>query len=310
MNLETLKLFCDVVRSRSFSRGAALSAVSQSAASQAINQLEAEVGVQLIDRTRRPFILTAEGEVYYKGACEILENYESLMANVQAIGQEIRGVVRVSAIYSVGLHDMAQCVQGFMSQFPRAKVRLTYQRPAEIYEAVLNDEADLGIVSYPSASRELGIIPLGDEEMVLCCRPDHHLASRKEIPLRLLNGEDFVTFDRDLAIRKELDRCLREEQLAVRVVMEFDNIETIKQAIHIGAGVSILPEPTVRKEVRKGTLAAVRLAGNQLTRPIGIIHRQRKAFTPVLSKFVEILAATKHSVPGPVQPVSNPARSS
>jgi DNA-binding transcriptional LysR family regulator len=309
MNLETLKLFCDVVRSRSFSRGAALNAVSQSAASQAINQLEAEVGVQLIDRTRRPFILTAEGEVYYKGACEILENYESLMASVQAIRQEIRGVVRVSAIYSVGLHDMAQCVQTFMSQFPRAKVRLTYQRPAEIYEAVVNDEADLGIVSYPSASRELGIIPLGDEEMVLCCRMDHHLASRKEIPLRLLNGEDFVTFDRDLAIRKELDRCLREEQLAVRVVMEFDNIETIKQAILIGAGVSILPEPTVRKEVRKGTLAAIRLAGNRLTRPIGIIHRQRKAFTPVLSKFVEILTETKRGVPGPAQVVTKPVRS-
>jgi len=75
-------------------------------------------------------------------------------------------------------------------------------------------------------------------------------------------------------------------------VMEFDNIETIKQAIEIGAGVGILPEPTVRKEVESGTLVAVPLAIRKLQRPIAIIHRQRKMFTPTLSKFIELLKVT------------------
>lgn len=306
MNFETLKLFSDVVRNRSFSKGASLNAVSQSAASQAISQMENDLGVQLIDRTKRPFILTAEGELYHRGVCDILQDYEHLQANVRALGREISGVVRVAAIYSVGLHDMAQCVRQFMTQHPKAKVRLEYQRPAQIHEAVLNDEVDLGIVSYPVPSRDLDVIPVGDEKMVLCCRPDHHLATRKEMPLTALRGEHFVTFDRELAIRRELDRRLREAHATVRVVMEFDNIETIKQAVQIGAGVSVLPEPTVRKEVAKGHLAAVALNADHFTRPIGVIHRQRKALTPAMRQFVDILIKTKDAGGKAARPKADP----
>jgi DNA-binding transcriptional LysR family regulator len=131
--------------------------------------------------------------------------------------------------------------------------------------------------------------------MVLCCRPDHHLAMRKHIPLKALHGEHFVTFDRELAIRRELDRRLREAHASVRVVMEFDNIETIKQAVQIGAGVSVLPEPTVQKEVQKGHLAAVTLEATDFTRPIGVIHRPRKALTPAIRQFIEILLRTKNA---------------
>jgi DNA-binding transcriptional LysR family regulator len=302
MNFETLKLFSDVVRNRSFSKGASTNAISQSAASQAISQMESDLGVQLIDRTKRPFILTAEGELYYRGVCDILQDYDHLLANVRSLGQEISGVVRVAAIYSVGLHDMSQCVREFMTVHPKAKVRLEYQRPAQIQQAVLNDEVDLGIVSYPVPSREIEVIPIGDEKMVLCCRPDHHLATKKQIPLQALHGEHFVTFDRDLAIRRELDRQLREAHAAVRVVMEFDNIETIKQAVQIGAGVSVLPEPTVRKEVLKGHLAAVALEANHFTRPIGVIHRPRKALTPAIRQFIEILLRTKSATTEPPRP--------
>ncbi len=164
---------------------------------------------------------------------------------------------------------------------------------------MLNDEVDLGIVSYPSASRDLDVIPLNNERMVLCCRPDHHLAAHPEIPLRLLHGEHFVTFDPDLAIRREIDRHLREAHVAVRVVMEFDNIETIKQAVQIGAGVSILPEPTVRREVSKNHLAAVRLAHSDCVRPIGILHRQRKTLIPAVQQFIQILQETKSAVRTP-----------
>jgi DNA-binding transcriptional LysR family regulator len=92
-----------------------------------------------------------------------------------------------------------------------------------------------------------------------------------------------------LSIRKEIDRYLRQRSVSIRVVMEFDNIETIKQAVEIGAGISILPEPTVHDACKSGTLAAIRLIAPELRRPIGIIHRQRKVFTPTAAKFVELL---------------------
>jgi DNA-binding transcriptional LysR family regulator len=297
MNLITIRVFCDVVRCRSFSRGAGLNRISQSAASQAIHQLERHLGVQLIDRTKRPFILTPEGEVYYEGTREVLEQFDAVDARVRSLRKEIAGQVRVAAIYSVGLHDMSQAMQDFMRQYPKAKVRLEFLHPNKVYDAVLNEDVDLGIVSYPTPVRGLTVIPMRTEAMVLVCQAGHRLANMRRVTISQLRGENFVGFDRDLMIRKELDRYLRENQVTVSVTMEFDNIETIKQAVEIGAGVSILPEPTVRKEIQTGTLVAVPLAIRKLRRPIGIIHRQRKMFTPTIVKLIEVLKSMRTEEP-------------
>jgi DNA-binding transcriptional LysR family regulator len=290
MNIETLRIFCDVVQHQSFSRGAAANQVSQSAATQSVRRMEQHFGVQLIDRSKRPFVLTSEGKACYEGFRKVLEAYDGVEARVRSLRQEIIGLVRVASIYSVGLHDMSRTMQSFMRRYPKARVRLEFHHPHKVYEAVLNSEVDLGIVSYPLASQEISVVPLRSEKMVLVCHPRHHLAERKTVTAEHLRDEDFVAFDRDLSIRKEIDRYLRQRSVTIRVVMEFDNIETIKQAVEIGAGVSILPEPTVHKETESGSLRAVRLIAPALERPLGIIHRQRKVFTPTASKFVELLA--------------------
>jgi DNA-binding transcriptional LysR family regulator len=297
MNIATMKLFCDVVRCRSFSQAASLNGISQSAASQAVSQLEREVGVKLIDRTRRPFVLTQEGEIYHAGFSDMIARFEGMEADVRALRQEMSGLVRVAAIYSVGLHEMRACMQSFMSRFPKARVRLQYLLPTRVYEAVENGEVDLGIVSYPLATRELAVIPLRSEEMLLVCHPQHHLTTQSSVSLRQLHGENFVAFERDLAICRDLDRHLREHHVSVRKVMEFDNIETIKQAIEIGAGVSILPKPTVRKEIASGVLSGIPISDDDLHRPIGILHRQRISLAPVLKKFIEVLKTTQGQVP-------------
>lgn len=289
MNIETLRIFCDVVHHQSFSRGAAANDVSQSAATQSVHRLERHFGVQLVDRGKRPFVLTPEGQACYEGFREVLESYDTAEARVRSLRKEISGLVRVAAIYSVGLHDMSRCMQDFMRRYPKAKVRLGFLHPHRVLDAVLNGEVDLGIISYPIASPDLGVIPLRSEQMVVVCHPEHPLASQTAVTAEHLQDEDFIGFDRDLSIRKEIDRYLRQRSVSVRMVMEFDNIETIKQAVEIGAGISILPGPTVRKESIAHTLVAVRLITPELRRPVGIIHRQRKVFTPTVSKFVELL---------------------
>jgi DNA-binding transcriptional LysR family regulator len=289
MNIETLRIFCDVVHHQSFSHGAQLNEVSQSAATQSVHRLEKYFGVQLVDRTKRPFVLTPEGQACFEGFREVLELYDSVEAQVRSLRMEIGGSIRVAAIYSVGLHDMSRVMQEFMRRYPKAKVRLEYLRPNKVHDAVLNSEVDLGIVSYPTASPDLKIIPLRSERMVVVCPPDHPLATHEAVTAEHLQGVDFIGFDRDLSIRKEIDRQLRQRSVNVRMSMEFDNIETIKQAVQIGAGISILPEPTVRTEIRNGVLASVRLIAPEMRRPIGIIHRLRKVFTPTAGKFIEIL---------------------
>src|SRR5438094_982946 len=124
VHLETLRLYCDVVRLRSFSRGATQNFVSQSAASQAMQQLEAELGVTLLDRTKRPFVVTPEGQAFYEACRGLLEAWDKAKAGIAAVKARVDGTVRVAAIYSVGLHDVSRHVQRFMSLYPEARVQL------------------------------------------------------------------------------------------------------------------------------------------------------------------------------------------
>ncbi len=289
MNLETLRLYCDVVRLRSFSRGAGANEVSQSAASQAIQQLEADLDVQLLDRTKRPFTVTREGRLFYEACRDLLDRYAQARARIASARTRLDGTVRVAAIYSVGLHEMSRHMQPFMSAHPQAKVQLECLHPHKVVEAVINDEADLGIMSYPPAVRGLAVIPWRSEKMVLVCHPGHRFAKRRVVMPADLNGEKFVAFDPDLGIRKAIDRSLKKANVRPSVVMEFDNIETIKQAIAIDAGVSILPEPTVGKETEIGSLAAVPLGIPNVVRPVGIIYRKQKQLSPTVVRFIESL---------------------
>ncbi|HXG03177.1 MAG TPA: LysR family transcriptional regulator [Candidatus Binatia bacterium] len=296
MHLETLRLYCDIVRLRSFSRGAEQNFVSQSAASQAVQQLERELGVTLIDRTRRPFVVTPEGRTFYEACRGLLEQWEQARAQVASVRARVDGTVRVAAIYSVGLHDMSHHLQRFMSLYPNARVQLECLHPHKVVEAVLSDEADVGVMSYPPADRALTVVPLRQEPMALVCHPAHRFARRRSVAPADLIGQPFVAFDRELTIRKAIDRVLRQRGVRLHVVMEFDNIETIKQAIMIDAGVSLLPRHTVEKEAGIRTLAVVPFDLPELVRPVGLIHRRQKPLTPAVRRFIELLQQA--SAPG------------
>jgi DNA-binding transcriptional LysR family regulator len=289
VHLETLRLYCDVVRLRSFSKGAEQSFVSQSAASQAVQQLEAHIGAALIDRTKRPFVVTPEGQSLYDACRSLLESWEKAKSDVVAVKAHVDGTVRVAAIYSVGLHDVSRPMQQFSSLYPDARVQLECLHPHKVVEAVMSGEADIGIMSYPPADRALTVVPLRKEPMAVVCHPNHRFARRRLLAPGDLNGIPYVAFDRALPIRKAIDRALRQHGARPNIVMEFDNIETIKQAIIIDAGVSILPRHTVQKEAGVRALAAVGLAVPDLARPVGIIHRRQKPLTPTASRFIEML---------------------
>jgi DNA-binding transcriptional LysR family regulator len=295
MQFEALKIFCDVVRWASFSRGAAENGVSQSSASQAVHQLELRLGVKLIDRSKRPLVPTPQGKVYYGGCKELVGRYVELENRVKAQLDEhkVVGTVGVASIYSVGMHHMSQYVKTFEERFPEASVRLEYLHPTRVVERVTGGGADLGLISYPRKWADLTVIPWREEVMVLAVPPSHRLASRQAVEIRELDGEPFVAFDAELTIRRAIDRSLRHHDVNVEVVHEFDNIENIKRAVEVSSGVSILPEPSLAREVRGGSLVALPIQGQdqkyQLNRPLAIIHRRHENLDPTASRFLEVL---------------------
>ena len=297
MHVETLNIFCDVVRHRSFSKGAAANSVSQSAASQAVRQLEKHLGTQLIDRSKRPWVLTPEGNSFFKGCQEIVERFHELEAAVRRRQKTSGHRVRLAAIYSVGLHHLNQYVDRFRAIVPGAAVDLDYMHPDEICKRVLNDQSDLGLMSFVTTGREFTAIPWQRQLMVVACSPSHRFArlaaERGGVRPTDLADEPFVAFDRNLPVRREVDRFLRRHHVEVDVTAEFDNIETIKQAVDEGAGIAILPEPTLRREVQRGTLTEARLllpsGASPLVRPLSIVHRRNRRLSPAVTRFIKLL---------------------
>ncbi|GMU24549.1 MAG: putative hydrogen peroxide-inducible genes activator [Phycisphaerae bacterium] len=300
MYFEALKIFCDVVRQKSFSRAAAANRISQSAVSQNVLQLEKGLGVRLIDRSKRPFQLTPEGQVYYDGCKALVERYYAVEQEVKTLRNEVAGSVQVAAIYSVGLGDMSRLIQEFAQNYPRASVRLAYLHPDRVYESVLNEQADIGLISFPRPGKDLVALPWRNEPMVLVCPPGHRLAALPEVSAGDLAGERFVAFDEALTIRKEIDRHLRKYRVEVQVTIAFDNVETIKHAVEIGEGVAILPEPTLRKDVQAGTLVAVPLTSPQIYRPLAIIHRRSGVISRSVQRFIDFIRENGNGMPADV----------
>jgi DNA-binding transcriptional LysR family regulator len=293
MQVEALKVFCDVAELRSFSRAAAVNGISQPTVTRLIRQLEERLGGLLVDRTKRPPHLTDLGRDYHAGVKRLLEQFIELEASLRREYAGLSLTVRVAAIYSVGLSDMGKYVERFSQAFPHARVRIDYVHPKQVYEHVRDGSADLGLISYPARTREFKVLPWREEVMVLACTPSHPLAQLRSVSPARLSGQRFVAFERGLVIRQRIDRYLHDNGVQVDIVHEFDNIETIKKGIEAGAGVGILPEPMLRQEVQAGTLRSVKLEGEPLIRPLGIIHRRGSELSHAARGFIDLLRGQK-----------------
>jgi len=257
-----------------------------------VQEVERRLGVTLLDRTKRPLELTQAGRMYGDFCRDVLRRAAEFSMTLESLKGEVEGLVRVASIYSAGLSEMSRLGAQFAAEYPTAQLHVEYMRPEKIYDAVREDAADLGLVSYPESSREIAVIPWREEEMYVAVRPDHEFAARAEIYPADLNGHAFIGFDEDLRIRREVDRFLRAEGVEVDFAMHFDNIQTIKEAVALGQGISILPARTMQAEIEQGRLAAVRLNAPGLVRPVGIVHRRKKKFNRATEALLGMLTAS------------------
>ncbi|MEM1353447.1 MAG: LysR family transcriptional regulator [Planctomycetota bacterium] len=310
--MQTIRLFVEVARCRSFSNAAKQFGISQSAASQRIGQLEGRLGVKLIDRSVRPFELTQAGELYLVGAVDTLNRFDQMEREVSSLGAGAGaglsggGAIRVVAIYSAGIDLLNDLCERFERARPGVLVEIDYHKPEAIYEQVAGQQADLGIVSYPEEGRRLVVHPLRDEVMVVACRSNHALAGRRALAAEELTGREMVGFDLGLPVGKRVQRYLKEQGAEPLVGHRFDNLDTLKNAVTLTDCLAIVPQRCVQRELEAGALCAIRLTP-RLVRPVGVVTRRgRDALTPAARMFMDHLveAAGAENVPAHPPPAS------
>ena len=266
-----------------------MNGVSQSAASQMLKQLEKSIGMRMLDSSKRPLVVTEAGRLYLDLCRDVLRRHDDFKSALDGLRSKVEGSVRIAAIYSVGLSEMSELERAFSARHPEARIEVEYLRPERVYEAVLTDRVDIGLVSYPEGGRDIKVIPWREEEMVAVMSPFHPLAGRSVVELADLSGLEFIAFDDELPIRKAIDRCLDAEGVSVRVAMHFDNLQSLKEAVAETRGLSILPGRLLLKELALGRLVTIPLAGARLFRPLGIVHRRKKQFSRAGQAFLDLL---------------------
>ncbi len=276
MQLESLKMFCDVVETGSFSRAAQLNHVTQSAVSQQIRALETRYEQKLLSRSARQVTPTPAGERLFRGCKEILTRFSEVEQEIREQSKEVQGTCTVSTIYSVGLHELQGIQKYLLKHHPKVNMRLVYRRSDQVYDDVILGAAEIGLVAYPQPRAGVDVLPFRDDRLAMVSAPDHPLASKSKVTLAAVAACPFIAFDREAPSRKAIDKLFREKGLELQPVMEMDNVETIKRAVEMGLGVAVLPAATVQHEVSHGTLVAKPFADGSYTRPIGILVRKGK----------------------------------
>jgi DNA-binding transcriptional LysR family regulator len=289
MHIETLKIFCNIVETRSFSKTAEKHFLSQSAVSQQLAQLETSCKAQLVNRKKRPIELTKAGQILYEASLDILERYEQAQNEINALKSSTAARVNVAAIFSIGMHSLPVYLKDFMVKHPNVNVHIEYFSADKIYEMILAGDADIGMVAIPKRDKRLEVFDFVDEPLVLVCSPKHHLANQSQLDIHKVQFEKFISFEANVPTRIWIDNILSNYNVSIHPVMEFDNIETIKKAVEINSGVSILPKNAIDQELASGTLTAIDFSNEHFYRPTGIIIRRNKILNNACRSFIEVL---------------------
>ncbi|PKL51243.1 MAG: LysR family transcriptional regulator [Planctomycetes bacterium HGW-Planctomycetes-1] len=289
MQIETLQIFCDLAELKSFSKSAEKNMLSQSAVSQQLAQLEKSFHTPLIDRSRKSFSLTDAGELFYNTCKDVLSRYESFQSSLNYLKSSTKSKISIAAIYSIGMHSLQSYVKKFMELHPQVYLDIEYLSAAEIYNRLLLGKIDVGLVAVPRNHPDIQIFDFVAEPLVLVCSPQHPFAKKTSVDVYMMQYEPFIAFAHNVPTRNWIDQLLLNYNIAVKPIMEFDNVETIKRVVEINAGISIMPETTIKNELANGTLKAIPFSNEKFTRPTAVIIRKNRVMNNNLKAFVDIL---------------------
>ncbi len=287
--IDLLKVYCDIAKTKSFSRAAEKNFISQSAVSQQIVSLENYLNKKLVIRGKGQFSLTQEGQIFLNGCEAILNIFYESIDNMDAQLGDKKQTVNIETIYSIGFYRLPTWIKKIMSENKEINLHIEYSRSDKIYNNVIHGDCDIGVIACPWNHPLINIQYIEDEKLVAVCAPSFHLSTDLEFSIKKLNNIDFISFIHENPTGSYIDNILQEYDINVNHIHEFDNIETLKRALEIGSGIAILPENTVLQEVSNNHLVSIELAEGPFFRQIGIITRKDRPQSKTIKKIVKFL---------------------
>ncbi|GAB2881436.1 LysR family transcriptional regulator [Paraburkholderia jirisanensis] len=241
VTLRQLRVFIEVARLQSFSRAGDEIGLTQSAVSRCVRELEAELGLKLVDRTTREVQLTDVGGNLVASVSRLLTDLDDALREIREIGEQRRGRVVVAASPTIACRLMPQVIAACGRQFPYITLGLRDDVQSDVVRKVKSGEVDFGVVVGPIAADDLFMVPLMTDSFCLVSRADHPLAARKQVEWKALEGQRLVMLDQASGSRPIIDAALDAHHVRVDVVQELGHPATVYGLVEAGIGVSVLP---------------------------------------------------------------------
>ncbi len=292
MDLEKLKTFYTIARTKSFTKAAEELNLTQPAVSSQISSLEERYGIKLFERIGRRVYLTKAGETLLPYAEKIISIFEEAKLAVKKIKDPTFGKLNFGAGMISGIHIIPDILKDFKKTYPNIEthVRITYAH--EILNMVEENEVDFGIVDERGTEKTKNIFeiePLIEDNLILAVHPKHKLAKRKKVKIKDLRKENLILTEKKSSLRTFFELSLTKKGYIISPFMEFGNVEAVKKMVEKGLGVAVLSVLSIKEEVEFGLLKGVELEDIDTKRFVLLIKRREKEFFPVTKLFIDYL---------------------
>ncbi len=286
-SLRQLRVFVAVSRYGSFSRAGESIGLSQSAVSHSLKELEAEMGVRLLDRTTREVALTDAGLRLANRVEPLLDELHSMLLDTRSFGTQHNGRVRIASSQTISAQLMPQCIASGALQYPDIRVLLRDQAQQLVLNSVRNAEVDFGIVIDPGENTDLDCEPILHEPFLMMCREDHPLAALPEVKWQALNGQKLVLQDYASGSRILIDGALKAQKVKAEIVQEIGHPATLFPMVEAGIGISVIPALALPGP--EGSKLVVKSLVPEINRVLMLVKRKNRSLSPAAQAIWQVV---------------------
>lgn len=287
MTFEDLRVFVTVAAERSFSRAARKLRRTQPAVSQAIRRLELAAGERLIDRSSRDGTLTDAGHLLLEYGARLLRLADEATAAVSDLRHVRMGRVLIGANEG-GVHAVLPLIAEFQRAFPLVRVEVRRIAARQMSQAVLLRSVDFGILTFTPAGKDLLSLVVAVDELVLLVRPDHPLASKKQITMEEMGRQTVIEHNDPSPARDQVLKLYEERQAPLNIRLSLPSLDAIKRAVEMGLGVALLPRRCAQGEIARGELVEVRVPELRSPRQVRFVYRGDSGLSHAAQAFLDV----------------------
>ncbi|HBC6263076.1 TPA: DNA-binding transcriptional regulator YeiE [Citrobacter braakii] len=281
ITLRQLEVFAEVLKSGSTTQASVMLALSQSAVSAALTDLEGQLGVQLFDRVGKRLVVNEHGRLLYPRALALLEQ----TTEIEQLFRKDNGAIRVYASSTIGNYILPAMIARYREDFPDLPLELSVGNSQDVINAVLDFRVDIGLIEGPCHSTEIISEPWLEDELVVFAAPSSPL-TKGPITLEQLAASPWILRERGSGTRELVDYLLLSHLPRFQMAMELGNSEAIKHAVRHGLGISCLSRRVIAEQLQAGTLSEVTVPLPRLVRTLWRVHHRQKHISNAITRFL------------------------